>query len=123
MINIRELRHWNTVEYNSKCYRVCAIGVKIKIGVIVNPAMYAGAFDVDASEIHPIPITEERLLRIGFKKLQRCEYRLDNFLYKMEEHSIKILDISETERVYEEVLYIHQLQNVYFQLYSRELIK
>lgn len=68
MIDIRELRYGNTVEYNGKHYHVCSICDKIKIGTMISPVMYAGAFNVDINEINPIPLAEDILLKCGFEK-------------------------------------------------------
>jgi len=75
-------------------------------------------------EYQPVPITQQRLIDLGFEDIGGHEYILGNAL---------MLDNAYTDKgvwnfVYEnsyitEFNYIHQLQNLYFAITGKELIK
>ena len=75
-------------------------------------------------EYQPVPITQQRLIDLGFEDIGSYEYILGNAL---------MLDNAYTDKgvwnfVYEnsyitEFNYIHQLQNLYFAITGKELIK
>lgn len=72
-------------------------------------------------EIKPIPLTEDILLKCGFRKLPYGEYRLEHFLYRLEHRSIQDLKYHETEVFYDDVSYLHDLQNFFYDLTKTEL--
>ena len=77
-------------------------------------------------EIEPIPLTEEWLLKFGFKKRKNrhlfhwenkivvSEYKdeFENFFYPKTGYDIRFSN---------EIKYVHQLQNLYFALIQEEL--
>ena len=81
---------------------------------------------IDIDEIEPIPLTEEWLLKFGFKKRKNrhlfhwenkiviSEYKdeFENFFYPKTGYDIRFSN---------EIKYVHQLQNLYFALTGAEL--
>jgi hypothetical protein len=67
----------------------------------------------------PIPITEEWLLRFGFKKTNMLGFRIKTDEYEyIEFNSVLLCWVNGTKKP---IKYIHQLQNVYFALTQKEL--
>src|SRR5690606_25038518 len=93
---------------------------------------------VDLKDLHPIPLTEEWLLRLGFEKKRHKwkdgsvspnDYWLDEFnvvvdkrTYKPEVHYILgRRDSSNGSEYIKGIEHVHQLQNLYFALTGEEL--
>lgn len=123
MIEAEELRIGNFVLNNkNEIIEIESIGWQHGINLCVDSGRDYCILDADYSfsEITPIPLTEEWLLRLGFEK--KASY----FLH--EKHSVRI----ETGNMYEwnynryeygkiKIEYTHQLQNLYFALTGEEL--
>lgn len=78
---------------------------------------------IEIEEFEGIPLTEEWLLKFGFKK-SRLGYDLDEFsLYHNHSGALPIYGPywKEWEAGYN-IQYVHQLQNIYFAMTGRELI-
>ena len=81
------------------------------------------------SKINPIPINEEWLIKLGFKKIIDNEftlrYELSNdprFDYILSKHKLKSYGLRFSGVTFFDVIkYVHQLQNFYFALTGREL--
>ena len=69
----------------------------------------------DISAIKPIPITEEWLIKFGFKKLGKDTFYLGAIKIHKRNRGFVIA------KRYVDILYIHQLQNLYFALTGKEL--
>ena len=76
----------------------------------------------------PIPLTEEWLLKFGFKKSNSDWYTTKSMQLPFEELAIKLSNgrvTAETDRVEificNEIKHVHQLQNLYFALTGNEL--
>jgi len=88
----------------------------------------------DGWKLEPIPLTEEWLLRFGFRKKASFSDHtihidmtnilcLDNDNNESEFSAVSIYDVDEGVWIYlESIQYVHQLQNLYFVL-SREELK
>ena len=82
----------------------------------------------EITRIHPIPLTEEWLLRFGFKAAKypkgRCFY-LNNFWISLSEKlNVYISDTSEEDDlsgITLNILHVHKLQNLFFALTGEEL--
>ena len=97
-------------------------------GVLINGNPYS------LLELQPIPLTEEWLLRFGFRKKASFSDHtihidmtnilcLDNDNNESEFSAVSIYDVDEGVWIYlESIQYVHQLQNLYFVL-SREELK
>jgi hypothetical protein len=74
---------------------------------------------IEAEEFEPIPLTEEWLLKFGFEKNYRVNWRLKSG-YHWIEVNLHSVYINGQQVVLIE--YVHQLQNIYFALTGEELI-
>lgn len=128
MINIEELRLGNRVAINdlmgvvvsmsSPVYEKCINNNTKPIMVFCNGDNY----DCSEIDIKPIPLTEELLLECGFE----VEYTNGGFL-RWQKGKFKLLDrrlpypMNDIHTEY--ILYLHQLQNIYYYLTGKELLK
>ena len=75
-------------------------------------------------EINPIPITEEWLLKFGFEKNHKHgieNYVFIDFTYYPSNNQVKIFDRFGGCIYVENILFVHQLRNLYFALTQTEL--
>lgn len=73
--------------------------------------------DYEFSNFNPIPLTEEWLLKFGFKERKNSiPYR-----YYKNRHSIELFSNYARMNYSIGFKYVHQLQNLYFALYGEEL--
>ena len=77
-----------------------------------------GESTLDISIIHPIPLTEEWLVRFGFE-LNANKYRTNDS--KLICHKMIDVKISGSKYNLKHIKYVHQLQNLYFALTGEEL--
>jgi hypothetical protein len=120
-----ELRLGNLVVYNDEIVK--ATGLHYNMFECGNPADENWMCTGRISEVQPIQLTEEILVKIGFEKFvksfrmelsgYRLDYFIDKTLYIYKKHTncclIKYLEIK--------CEYIHQLQNSFFLLTGKEL--
>jgi hypothetical protein len=76
------------------------------------------------SDMFPIPLTEEWLVRLGFSKNKFKNsigehWGLDVFIY--DKYGLNIITSDEQIIFLSEIKYVHQLQNIYFALTGEEL--
>lgn len=70
------------------------------------------------NEIEGIPIDKEYLLRLGFRIVETMAYKKDKlYLYKSDNNDWIYLHPFHPTKI----KYVHQLQNLYFELIGREL--
>lgn len=70
----------------------------------------------------PIPLTEEWLVKLGFKKDRIDYWRPDEWFYAINQKSDGTFWLAEDEcDPVTEIKYVHQLQNLYFALTGEEL--
>jgi hypothetical protein len=116
----QELRIGNLVNYGVNIVPIKSIHTEsvlkdeVRIYVELNEKLQNYCLDI--TEIEPIPLTEERLLKFGVK-----DNRLGLF------DVVKVSDdigyhIYFIGRHLKEIQYVHQLQNLYFALTGEELI-
>jgi len=74
---------------------------------------------------HPIPLTEEWLLKFGFDKLDKAHFKIiqkdifnSPFTITLDENEIFKLDF---QGFWYQLEFLHQLQNLYFALTNEEL--
>ena len=129
MTNINDLRINNILEYSGDYFKVKSIS-----NSIVGADRNKGIVEFKPSELKPIPISEEILLKVGFRKsssltplwtgpdpmlIWRTEYEsdlLDNYF----EFRFGITHSYQAKRQVR-LDYLHQLQNLYFALTGSEL--
>jgi len=119
MINAKELRIGNLVDFNGQVETVYAIrnsGVdfyrgKTKKSVIMQSYLWEA--------IKPIKLTEEWLFKFGFKNDRVLEFYRNDFTDStiiIDYNFICLLGYSHVK-----LKYVHQLQNLYFTLTNEEL--
>ena len=80
-------------------------------------------FEVSLSDVFPIPLSDEMILKCGFKERNKSIYYKDNFEILTEnEQDCKFHIIGDYGYYFEvEISCVHQLQNLYFALKDTEL--
>lgn len=138
-INPKELRIGNLVEYNGIYWKVSEIlspkphrDIRFADKYIVELFDGAGLSSVSIEDIQPIPLTEEILIKAGFKQNQMDG---DEFYYSYDLKDDVYCDLSlingDKNGYLEAILfpyeswfryrYVHQLQNLYLALTGSEL--
>jgi len=115
MINKTDLRIGNSVMYDNRIFQISAITDEFPL---LNTAEF-GIGVVDWNNIHPIPITEEALVKMGFEKDLR---EVLNEIYKLNKFSYNTKSkiwYYKWNRI--EIDFIHQLQNIIYTLTQTEL--
>lgn len=92
---------------------------------------YYGLFDCKYSDLKPIPLTEEWLLKFGFKfsfeLRKKCysnsDYSIIFWFFRNGRVDARIsgVEFSENHKNKNRLIYVHQLQNIYFALTGEEL--
>ena len=132
-MNIQELRIGNAIQnLEGETYSVIGIGYD-EYGY---PTITTDEFETisqDPSQVKPIPITEERLLRFGFKK-ESSKYPIPygsvDFILEgvmsvglfKDKFTVFIEDEINGCNVDIELKSVHQFQNLYFALKNTELV-
>ena len=113
-MKVNELRIGNFVQLNTNITQV---------DVIDYNQIIATEFGlIELKYIKPIPLTEEWLLKFGFYKNDEL------FTIEWNEFSFSIFDFDNGKFAinnsfnYVDIIYVHQLQNLYFALTGEELI-
>jgi len=123
MIDIKELRIGNRVANGKGEWEVYAIDY---VGeVYIKPVNEDSFLPFDmAYAIKPIPITEDWLLRCGFKKDKygglTISTNTHTYMYSMKTKCLYNID-GFTASISKPFKYINQLQNLYFALTGKEL--
>ena len=129
-----ELRIGNKLfDYNNRIITISLIDYPIQlkkyfVGCKENHSRYT------INDIKPIPLTEQWLKDFGFDQLctKRADEQFDNYeIYNKEDFQIDKAQEEQDEKGYWffingysiNIVYVHQLQNLYFALTGKELIK
>lgn len=115
-----ELRIGNYISYH---------GIHIAVnGIIGSTIFYEGGKYFDSNTMgyepyQPIPVTEEWLLRFGFKKTEDTLFGMDEFRMHGYSFALSNLSLENGFGIINEhpTKYVHQLQNLYFALTGEEL--
>jgi hypothetical protein len=115
----KELKIGNYVDWN---------GEIAKISQLLEMEVFFKCGETDLySSLKPIPLTEEWLLRLGFRKANEKLYFLPVPNLAMEIHSVFYRDTwlielaNDRKNIVTEAFQVHQLQNLYFALTDEEL--
>ena len=111
-----ELRIENWVDCNKKRHNEKFIKVESICSECIN--ILFRRYEID--DLLPIPLTEELILKCGFKKGQ-YEYMLGDFIMEWFHNGYNFTG-GEGCQMGVPILYLHQLQNLYFALTGEELI-
>jgi hypothetical protein len=124
MIQANELRIGNLVQTNQGAFKVFCI---YQENARLSPFLAEETNVRDYDDISPIPLTEEWLLRFGFKKrlgvpdyfigdrLKGSDFRI-NF-----SRNPVLIEFNYKELIDVKIQYVHQLQNFFFALTGTEL--
>ena len=119
MIQPTELRIGNYIEYDGNYYKIDSLSR----GLPTLNTLAFGIGVVDYNNINPIPLTEEILIKCGFKRIHQSKFRavdIHIFCYLHETmNGDWILDID--GRTISVVKSLHQLQNLYHAITGNEL--
>lgn len=122
-VNVKEFRIGNYIEWCGAIDFIKVINTKNENFEYIETCSY---LDIPISEIKPIQLTEDILLKCGFEKgsniIGDCYFIEHDFGI-----SDFVLNITKTSNfnIYEldlTINYLHQLQNLYFALTNEELI-
>jgi hypothetical protein len=117
MISPNELRIGNLLLNNHVTYKVISIDEE---GIMADPVSQKHTIDVNIRDlVTPIPLTEEWLLSFGFEKMHKY-YQLGKVTINIFNDSAYKLNVSGFTP-YKAIKYVHQLQNLYFDLTGEEL--
>lgn len=131
-----ELRLGNLVSYGVHDVKIKSIHtesvLKNKVTVYVEISEKLRNYCLYIEEIHPIPLTEEWLLKCGFEndyesRFRKCFVLVStdmSFTYNLSKHEKELsrFDIKGLGINLNCTKYVHQLQNLYFALTNEELI-
>jgi len=114
---LNEIRIGNFIQLKNEDYITTVEPSTFSLGVMVNV------------NYEPVPITQEWLLKFGFEKLIDNEFTLrydlkkdPRFDYFFPKHNLKTFGLRfQGITLFDEIKYIHQLQNLYFLLTAKEL--
>lgn len=90
---------------------------------VVTPSTIESVFESERVWCKPIPLTEEWLLNFEFKQYETVGIKTHNYIKGNFKFNSAVLWIAEYEGIHIEnkILYVHQLQNLYFVLTGEEL--
>jgi len=127
-MNAKELRIGNWVNKNGYFRQI--LGVHSNSVIIMNtpPLTLTKSMDIHINKIEPIPLTEEILLKCGFKDIYNKMWLIlegsPNIEINKSTFQVSVWETinDETEGIYlNNIKYLHQLQNLYFALTGKEL--
>jgi hypothetical protein len=125
-MKVQELRIGNLVKFDGVNYKVESIHLEGCVGL--NDIMYE---EVNIDDLKPINLTEEWLIKFGFKYKEAGEYKKsgyfleiinqdqDTFIFANNKLQVSIYTLSIFIDI--NIEYLHQLQNLYFALTGKEL--
>lgn len=133
MVEANELRVGNLVhrnDYVSDLFQIRSISqdrihaINVVEIDVVNNTIYSS--DCTLSELEPIPLTEEWLLKFGFSVSDQPSWNVyeigEWFILLMEKRDTKIILGALADNIPDvEIKFVHQLQNLYFALTGAEL--
>lgn len=119
MIKANELRIGNLINYNEQYCKVVSL---YDDGIIWFDDKNNDSYSSEVYEPNPIPLTPEILEKAGFEKYEKikdeCWHKGNFEIFKTSSPGYS-MDIEKD--IYPELIYLHQLQNLYFALTGEEL--
>jgi hypothetical protein len=131
VIEAKQLNEGNSVLYNGAVMKVSEKrspkplkDEKYSEKYVIELFDGAGLINCTLEEIEPIPITEDVLLEYGFKKNERyCYVNISSDLELMNIGNKYFRACYSSAIIDPNIIYLHQLQNLYFALTNQELKK
>lgn len=118
-MDVRELRIGNLIEWNKQPFKVCRI---------FTDSIENEFWCKPLNELHPIPLTEEWLVKLGFEESYNSSVRLKfdhkentECGYDFSRVSDKSMEGFRYYGHYIKIGFVHQLQNLYYSLTGKEL--
>lgn len=116
-MKVEDLRIGNLVYHDGKIVKVVGIDKK-HVNILKDPLQkYFHVVPIDALE--PIPLTDEILVNIGFKRLP-WGLIIGKLLFK-DHNKCTYLELEIGNGLRVKVIHLHQLQNLYYSLTNKEL--
>lgn len=123
-MNAKDLRIGNLLQYTDfQKVKKHLRGTTFK--VTADDILFLSTYSVNYVE--PIPLTEEWLIKFGFKRIQEdkygCHYENDECWVYLSRNGFDIEVITRNKRfnLLRTYKYVHQLQNLYFAITGKEL--
>ena len=126
MIQLQEIRIGNLV-FDKKRNRIVTVwGIESNHDkIVVNFANGSGVYSIDLKHIEPIPLTEEWLLDFGFEEKSKSKnFYLGNFKFNILKPANYngFIFCDGYYVITDRIKYVHQLQNLYFDLKGEHLM-
>ena len=124
-MNVNELRIGNLLDYNGKIVKVNTLAIDFHGNQTILASKENFLWNVSEIDgIKPIPITEEWLLKFGFRHVKNNWYNIhakgNTFnVYLFEDSSYRVEIVSQSLGIFK---HVHTLQNLYFALSEKELV-
>lgn len=124
-MEIKDLRIGNLLYYNNEEKEIASINLDSTIRFKDKEKGCIGCFKIYLDLIKPIPITEEWLLKFGFKyNNPTYEWYDKSAVFFIQVNYLGFDLIAKFHnQVIREIKYVHELQNLYFALTEKELAK
>lgn len=119
-LSVNELRIGNYVSHFGFEHKIEAIHSKNKLSDKHRHIVFENGVETYLLNLAPIKLTEEWLLKLGFKKINGAFFKLSFLFYGIEVKDYLGFHFKKGEFTIE-LKYVHQLQNLYFALTSEEL--
>ena len=121
-MEVKELRIGNSIQnLEGETYSVTGLGYD-EYGY---PTITTDEFETisqDPSQVQPVPLTEDRLLKLGFPKHKSRMNLLWDYTICLERQHGELFLIHKDNIYVYKLDYVHELQNIYFNLKNTELV-
>ena len=126
MIQLQEIRIGNLV-FDKKRNRIVTVwGIESNHDkIVVNYAHSLGVYSINLKHIEPITLTEEILLDLGFEEKSKSKnFYLGNFRFNISKpvNYNGFIFCDGYDVITDRIKYVHQLQNLYFDLKGERLM-
>ena len=125
MIDYKEIRYGNKLLYSYEGDIITVLGYSYSDGVFNDRS----SIPIDPEELDPIPLTEEWLIKFGFNLDEGVgvwfgpKYAEPAYYFTLwasyGKHPVRFTRNNPSDTI--DILYVHQLQNLYFALTGEEL--
>lgn len=125
----QDLRIGNLVKVNDKIFKVSIVKDEFINCYLTTPTQeYKHTPSISINNVKPIPLTEEWLLKMGFNKDVKGNYRTNHYMFierwyisHKEKYDKNFFSLIIHEDFITHINTVNQLQNLYFSLTGEEL--